>query len=275
MAHHHTPGGIGSPERTRHRRPCRRGLHRHHDRPRHHRFPGPQRAASRSAGAAAGSRRPNPGRVSRPRTSPGPTTFRSTGCASTATRSSSTSTTTSCWSAAPGGAPRRPRRPCATPGLANVHILDGGITAWAANGFPVNRGAQRWDLERQVRLVAGSIVLTSVLASLAVPRARVAGRRRSAAGWPVAALTNTCAMGMALAEAALQPRRRLRCPAIGPNSSVRRPESERRHDRAHRWPGRVCRHCAGTRWRIDDVRCWPTWPARNPGTPSRCCWWSG
>lgn len=28
-------------------------------------------------------------------------------------------------------------------GLANVHILDGGITAWEAKGFAVNRGRQR------------------------------------------------------------------------------------------------------------------------------------
>ncbi|MCH9768846.1 MAG: rhodanese-like domain-containing protein, partial [Actinomycetia bacterium] len=54
-------------------------------------------------------------------------------------------------------------------GLPNVHILDGGISAWEANGFAVNRGAQRWDLERQVRLVAGSVVLSSILASIAVP----------------------------------------------------------------------------------------------------------
>ena len=65
-------------------------------------------------------------------------------------------------------------------GLANVHILDGGITAWEAKGFAVNRGAQRWDLERQVRLVAGSIVLTSILGSIAVPKLKwlAAGDRR-------------------------------------------------------------------------------------------------
>jgi len=32
-------------------------------------------------------------------------------------------------------------------GLGNVHILDGGITAWEGEGFAVNRGASRWDLE--------------------------------------------------------------------------------------------------------------------------------
>jgi rhodanese-related sulfurtransferase len=84
-------------------------------------------------------------------------------------------------------------------GLTNVHILDGGITAWEGTGFAVNRGTQRWDLERQVRLVAGSIVLSSVLASVAVPKfkwlaAAIGG------GLTFASLTNTCAMGMALSK---------------------------------------------------------------------------
>lgn len=84
-------------------------------------------------------------------------------------------------------------------GLANVHILDGGITAWQAQGFGVNRGAQRWDLERQVRLVAGSIVLTSVLGSRVVPKLKwlAAG---IGGGLTFAALSNTCAMGMLLSK---------------------------------------------------------------------------
>jgi rhodanese-related sulfurtransferase len=84
-------------------------------------------------------------------------------------------------------------------GLGNVHILAGGITAWESKGFAVNRGAQRWDLERQVRLVAGSIVVSSILGSIAAPKlkwlAAVIG-----AGLAGAALTNTCAMGMALSR---------------------------------------------------------------------------
>jgi rhodanese-related sulfurtransferase len=84
-------------------------------------------------------------------------------------------------------------------GLTNVHILDGGITDWEAKGFTVNRGAQRWDLERQVRLVAGVIVAVSVLASVVVPGVEWLAFAIGA-GLSVAALTNTCAMGMLLAR---------------------------------------------------------------------------
>ena len=86
-----------------------------------------------------------------------------------------------------------------TAGLDNVHILEGGITAWQAEGFAVSRGAQRWDLECQVRLVAGSVVLISILGSLAVPKLKwlAAGVGAGLAG---AALTDTCAMGMALSK---------------------------------------------------------------------------
>ena len=83
--------------------------------------------------------------------------------------------------------------------MSNVHILDGGITAWEAKGFAVNRGTQRWDLERQVRLVAGSIVLSSILGSIAAPNLKwVAGA--IGGGLTFAALSNTCAMGMLLAK---------------------------------------------------------------------------
>jgi len=83
--------------------------------------------------------------------------------------------------------------------LTNVHILDGGMTAWEPKGFAVNRGAARWDLERQVRLVAGSIVLTSVLGSIAAPKLKwlAAG---VGGGLTFAALSNTCAMGMLLSK---------------------------------------------------------------------------
>lgn len=84
-------------------------------------------------------------------------------------------------------------------GLGNVHILTGGIVDWETKGFTVSRGKAKWDLERQVRMVAGSIVLTSVLGSIAVPKLKwVAGA--IGGGLTFAALSNTCAMGMMLAK---------------------------------------------------------------------------
>lgn len=84
-------------------------------------------------------------------------------------------------------------------GLANVHILDGGINAWEAGGFRVNRGVKRWDLQRQVRFVAGTIVALSILASILVPGMKWVAFVMGA-GLSITAVTNTCLMGMILAK---------------------------------------------------------------------------
>jgi rhodanese-related sulfurtransferase len=84
-------------------------------------------------------------------------------------------------------------------GLPPLPIVLGGMQAWQAQGLPVVQERLRWDLERQVRLVAGLLVLTSILASLVWPPARfVAGA--IGAGLVIAALTNTCTMGLLLAR---------------------------------------------------------------------------
>lgn len=84
-------------------------------------------------------------------------------------------------------------------GLVNVYVLGGGMAEWEGKGFKVNRGAQKWELERQVRLVAGSVVLASILGSVAVPKMKwlAAG---IGGGLTFAAVSNTCAMGMMLAK---------------------------------------------------------------------------
>lgn len=82
---------------------------------------------------------------------------------------------------------------------ANLHVLSGGITAWQSAGYRVVRGTPRWDLERQVRLVAGSIVLSSVLTSTVLPGAKwvAAG---IGGGLTFAALSNSCLMGTLLSK---------------------------------------------------------------------------
>jgi rhodanese-related sulfurtransferase len=82
-------------------------------------------------------------------------------------------------------------------GLANLHVLAGGVSAWEASGGSLNRGAPTWELERQVRLVAGGIVLTGVLASTKVPALKWVSAAIGA-GLTGAAVTNSCAMGKAL-----------------------------------------------------------------------------
>lgn len=84
-------------------------------------------------------------------------------------------------------------------GLPGVHVLADGITGWEKADAPVNRGRSAWDIERQVRLIAGALVLLGVLGSLAVPGLQWFSAALGA-GLVVAALTGTCAMGMALAR---------------------------------------------------------------------------
>ena len=74
-------------------------------------------------------------------------------------------------------------------------VLDGGINAWQASGGDIVHGSTtRWAMDRQVRLVAGSLALGGILASVAVPKAKwLSGG--IGAGLTFSALTNTCTMG--------------------------------------------------------------------------------
>jgi rhodanese-related sulfurtransferase len=98
-----------------------------------------------------------------------------------------------------GGRAAQAEQALAEAGLPNLRILEGGVLAWETAGGPLNHGPARWDLERQVRLVAGGIVLLSGLAALLMPGLYLIGTAVGA-GLTVAALTNTCAMGMLLSK---------------------------------------------------------------------------
>ncbi len=98
-----------------------------------------------------------------------------------------------------GGRATQARKRLCEAGLPDTVVLAGGMNAWIASGAPVVRGRQRWSLERQVRLVAGGLVLASIVADLWLPGARFAGVLVGA-GLMFAGLTDTCAMGMLLAR---------------------------------------------------------------------------
>jgi rhodanese-related sulfurtransferase len=85
---------------------------------------------------------------------------------------------------------------CALPGLS---VLDGGLAAWESAGLPVVRGEQKWSMERQVRGVAGALVVGSLLGSLKWrPLAAVAAGVGS--GLLFSAVSNTCMMASVLAK---------------------------------------------------------------------------
>lgn len=78
-------------------------------------------------------------------------------------------------------------------GMTGMRVLTGGINAWTGAGGEVIRGEEKWAMDRQVRLVAGSISLTGILLSTKLPRAKwLAGF--VGAGLTFSALSNTCAM---------------------------------------------------------------------------------
>jgi rhodanese-related sulfurtransferase len=90
-------------------------------------------------------------------------------------------------------------RALAEAGLPGVRVLSGGITAWQSAGAPLARGRERWELERQVRLLAGSLVLLGILGNLIVPGLQWIAAFVGA-GLMFAAWSNTCAMGMLLSR---------------------------------------------------------------------------
>lgn len=84
-------------------------------------------------------------------------------------------------------------------GKSNLRVLEGGMGAWMVANGEVVKGEAKWALERQVRGVAGSIVLASILASLKFPKFRfLAGG--VGFGLVFSAVTNTCAMGVLLGK---------------------------------------------------------------------------
>lgn len=88
----------------------------------------------------------------------------------------------------------------AAAGVDNLYLLDGGMTAWAAAGLPVHRGAPRMSLERQVRIAAGTLAATGGFLALFVDPPFAAIPAFVGSGLVFAGVTDTCAMGMLIAR---------------------------------------------------------------------------
>ncbi|MGQ0625251.1 MAG: rhodanese-like domain-containing protein [Sporichthyaceae bacterium] len=85
-------------------------------------------------------------------------------------------------------------------GTPGALVLVGGMNAWSGSGGETTAAnSKRWILERQVRFVAGLLVLTGVLISIGwEPAKYLAGA--IGFGLVFSALTNTCTMGVLLGK---------------------------------------------------------------------------
>lgn len=85
-------------------------------------------------------------------------------------------------------------------GMSNLRVLEGGMNSWLAARLPVVRGRKRLSLERQVRILAGSIVALGSLAALIVSPAWAAIPALIGSGLVFAGLTDRCGMALLLAR---------------------------------------------------------------------------
>lgn len=89
----------------------------------------------------------------------------------------------------------------AAKGFTDIHVVKGGMTAWAGADLPIIKGESKvWSLERQVRFAAGLFVLAGVVLGFAVSPYLFLLSGFVGAGLIFAAVTDTCGMAMVLAR---------------------------------------------------------------------------
>jgi len=85
-------------------------------------------------------------------------------------------------------------------GHENAVVVEGGVTAWEQAGLPVVRGKRAISLERQVRIVAGALVLLGTTVGLLIHPAFLAVPAFVGAGLIFAGVTDWCGMALLLAK---------------------------------------------------------------------------
>ena len=102
-----------------------------------------------------------------------------------------------------GGRSRLSCETLAKAGMAGAVSVDGGVGAWLASGYAVERradGRTVMALERQVRIVAGSLVLAGCALGWWVHPAFFGLAAFIGAGLVVAGITDFCGMGLLLTK---------------------------------------------------------------------------
>lgn len=83
-------------------------------------------------------------------------------------------------------------------GLPSVKVMDGGITRWQKERLPVEKGVGGISLERQVRIVAGILILSGILLSIFVHPWFLGISILVSSGLIFAGITDNCMMGVLL-----------------------------------------------------------------------------
>jgi glyoxylase-like metal-dependent hydrolase (beta-lactamase superfamily II)/rhodanese-related sulfurtransferase len=83
-------------------------------------------------------------------------------------------------------------------GIGDVKVIEGGIARWEKEKLPVIKGQGGISLERQVRVIAGGLVLTGVILAWLVNWGFIFIPVFVASGLVFAGLTDNCLMGMLL-----------------------------------------------------------------------------
>lgn len=83
-------------------------------------------------------------------------------------------------------------------GIHTVKVMEGGIIRWQKEKLPVTKGRGGMSLERQVRLIAGSLVLLGIMTSWLLHWAFIFVSVFVGSGLIYAGLTDNCLMGMLL-----------------------------------------------------------------------------
>lgn len=84
-------------------------------------------------------------------------------------------------------------------GFTALNVLPGGMDAWDTAGNPVVQATrQPWAMERQVRVVAGALVVATVVLAVTASRYFLIGTALVGSGLVFAGVSNTCMMASVL-----------------------------------------------------------------------------